>query len=107
MLVDQHDDLAADGRAAIVELQVLALALVVGGRAVAVCEGEAVESYQIAAGVFDNAAGRATAHCKQEGAPSTCLIAILPLWVMLTEGRAFYYVGCLPAVYCAASEKVG
>lgn len=51
MLVDQHDDLAAGRRAAIVQLQVVSLVLVTGGRAVAGGEGEAVDANNIRKGV--------------------------------------------------------
>lgn len=95
-LVDQDDDPAASGRAAIVELQILALELIAGGRAIASGEGEAVQPNQIAAAVLDNAAGRATAQCKQEEGAQRVLHCNFSFWVMLTEGSAFYYVGCLP-----------
>ena len=74
----------------------VALALIVGGRAVAGGEGEAVQPDQIAAAVFDNAAGRATALCKQEEGAQRELHCNHSIWVMLTDGGAFYYVGCLP-----------
>jgi hypothetical protein len=96
LLVDQHDNSAAGRIAAVVQLQVFALVLVAGGRAVAGGEGEAVQPDQIAAAVFDNAAGRATAQCKQEEGAQRVLHCNLSFWVMLTEGSAFYYVGCLP-----------
>lgn len=43
-LLDQYDDLAAGRRAAIVQLQVFALVLIAGGRAVARGEGEAIHA---------------------------------------------------------------
>ena len=67
-----------------------------GRRAVARGEGEAVQPHQIAAAVFDNAAGLATAKCKQEEGAQRELHCNLSIWVILTDGGAFYYVGCLP-----------
>lgn len=70
--------------------------LVTGGRAVAGGEGEGVQSDQITAGVSDHAAGLATAQCEQEEGAQRELHCNLSIWVMLTDGGAFYYVGCLP-----------
>ena len=47
LLVDQHDDLAADGCAAVVQLQVFALVLIAGGCAIAGGEEQAILAYQI------------------------------------------------------------
>ena len=93
LLVDQHDNSAAGRIAAVVQLQVFALVLVAGGRAVAGGEGEAVQPHQIAAAVLGNAAGLATAKCKQEEGAQRELHCNLSIWVMLTDGGAFYYVG--------------
>ena len=68
--------------------------LIAGGRAVESGEGEAVQPDQIAAAVFDNAAGRATAQCKQEEGAQRVLHCNLSFWVMLTDGGVFYYVRC-------------
>ena len=43
--------------------------------------------------MFDNAAGLATAQCKQEEGAQRELHCDPFVWVMLTDGGAFYYVG--------------
>lgn len=66
---DRHDDLAADGRIAIVQLQIFTEVLVAGGHTVAGGEGEAVDAYQITAAARRSAAGSAAPQGgKEEGA---------------------------------------
>lgn len=67
LLVDQHDDLAADDRAAVVQLQIFAEVLIAGGRAVAGGEGEAVHANKIWRFVAALVACRAASRSTQQG----------------------------------------